>query len=248
MTPGDIHIVSGPQALWLEAARIFVKIGQRAIAKDALFRVALSGGKTPTGLYETLASAAFSEQLNWNLVHCFFGDERGVPPDHPDSNFRMADTKLFQPLALPSEHIYRMKGEMTSPDAAANDYEQQIMNHFQVSYPTIPEFHLILLGMGEDGHTASLFPGSPAIQEMDRYVVPTQAPQGITQRLTLTIPLINHAEAILVMISGATKAAMVNQVLSPNESMAHEAPISMIRPTHGRLIWLLDQDSAKALC
>lgn len=248
MTHGDIHISPGLEALAMEGARIFIQVGQQAIAKDACFRVALSGGKTPQALYEALSLPPAKQHIRWDVVHFFFGDERCVPPDHQESNFRMANHTLFQPLNIPSEQIFRMEGELSDTDTAAVQYEQRIMNHFKASPPSIPRFHLIILGIGEDGHTASIFPQSPALEETHRLVVPSESPKGISQRMTFTLPLINQAEMILVLVSGQTKAPIMGHLFSRTDDTPSDVPAGLIRPVNGRLCWLLDQDSAKALC
>ncbi|MBM4125235.1 MAG: 6-phosphogluconolactonase, partial [Nitrospira sp.] len=161
-----------------EAAELFVWLGREAIKAGGRFCVALSGGSTPRALHGILAGAAFSEQLDWRRVSFFFGDERCVPPDHPESNFAMAEETLFRPLKIAPGQIHRMRGE-ADPDEAARAYEMAVCEQFGVQPPVWPSFDLVLLGLGEDGHTASLFPGTSALEERTRMVVPTQSPKGI---------------------------------------------------------------------
>ena len=248
MTPGDIHISPGLESLAKEGGRIFLQAGRHAIAKDGRFRVALSGGTTPQALYKVLSDVTDTQLINWNAVHFFFGDERCVPPDHQDSNFRMANQHLFQPLQIPPEQIFRMEGEVSDPHVAAVQYEERLMSEFNTIPPSIPRFHLMILGIGKDGHTASLFPHTPQLNETHRLVIPSESPKGIPQRLTVTFPLINQAEVILILVSGQAKASIMGEIFSRGNDVPSEIPASRIRPVDGRMIWLLDQDSAKALC
>src|SRR5207249_5318452 len=161
-----------------EAAELFVWLGEQTMAASGRFRVALSGGTTPKGLYAALAGPDFSTKLAWPRVDFYFGDERCVPPDHPDSNFDMANQTLFRPLKIQPEQIFRMSGEDDRPERAALQYEELLRKEFSVLAPARPSFDLVLLGLGEDGHTASLFPGMQAMNERERLVVATTAPQG----------------------------------------------------------------------
>jgi len=179
-------------------------------------------------------------------VSVFFGDERCVPPAHPDSNFRMANEALIAPLGLPLERVFRMRGE-EEPERAARDYEEALRKEFNAAPPAWPRFDLILLGLGEDGHTASLFPGMPALGERQRLVVPTQAPQGIARRLTFTAPLINHAHTVVFLVSGGGKAPAVRAVLEDRAADSTRFPARLIRPEQGRLIWFLDRAAAAEL-
>ena len=234
-----------------EAAELFVWLGQQAVATGGRFRVALSGGSTPKALYAVLRSAGLTAQLDWAAVEFYFSDERCVPPDHAESNFRLANEGLFQPLRIGPDRVFRMPGEEKDPDRAAAQYEALIRERLAAPPPSWPEFDLILLGMGEDAHTASLFHGTPALEEPKRLVVANVAPQGVKARLTLTPPAINHARTVVFMVGGASKARAVQAVLNePGQDRSlddRRFPAKLIRPVAGRLIWLLDRAAASEL-
>jgi 6-phosphogluconolactonase len=202
--------------------------------------MALSGGSTPRHMHEILAQRP---HVDWSKVHVFWGDERTVPPDHEESNFRMAKESLLERVSVPNDHIHRMAGEK-DPDVAAKEYEQTISQVFGVRPPEIPRFDVILLGMGADGHTASLFPGTDALDERERYVVANHVPQQNTDRLTLTFPVLNAARLVIFMVAGADKADAVQQCLS-GEQAIH--PAARVQPTDGQCRWLLDAEAAARL-
>ena len=229
--PPEIRIVNDTQELTREAADLFLWLGQRAVADTGFFRVALSGG---------------SGQLDWSRVEFYFGDDRCVPHDHGESNFGLANEHLFRPLKIAQDKVFRMEGEAASPDAAAAGYEAALRKQFGVDAPAWPRFDLILLGLGEDGHTASLFPGTSALGEETRLVVTSTSPKGIPTRLTFTAPLINQAKVVVFLVAGSGKASPVRGILEPAGSAVH-FPGGLIRPTAGRLIWILDQAAASEL-
>ena len=247
MAVPEIRIVADSSELAKEAAELFVGFGQQAITSRSCFRVALSGGSTPQALYSVLASPETSGQLDWARVEFFFGDERCVPPDHADSNYRLAHDHLFNPLKISGDRIFRMQGEIDSPNEASHRYEEVLRTRFGTPAPSWPRFHLILLGLGEDGHTASLFPGTPALHEQTRLVVPSTSPKGIAQRLTMTAPLINHAEAVMFMVSGAGKASPLHDILEAPRHADGTLPASLVKPEAGRLLWLLDRAASAQL-
>lgn len=243
----EIRIMTDSQELAYEAAELFVWLGEQAMASNVRFRVALSGGTTPKGLYAALAGPAFSTKLAWPRVDFYFGDERCVPPDHPDSNFCMANETLFRPLTIQPAQVFRMLGEDNRPARAALQYEELLRKRFSASPPAWPRFDLVLLGLGEDGHTASLFPGTQALDEREKLVVATTAPQGVKDRLTLTAPAINSARAIVFLVSGSSKANAVWLALEAPVQNNRRVPARLIRPETGRLIWLLDRTAASEL-
>lgn len=197
----------------------------QAISERGVFRIALSGGNTPRPVYESLARLA----LPWEKWEITFGDERCVPPDSEDSNFRMARHAWFEPAGVPSTSILRMEGE-SAPDAAAEKYEKELLGR------ATPYRHdLILLGMGDDGHTASLFPGTEALQIKDRLVVANFVPKFGTHRITLTYPALNAARHVCFLVSSAGKEAVLQEVLSGNPAY----PSAAVAPADGRLTWLL---------
>jgi 6-phosphogluconolactonase len=242
----DVHIFPDPQELAAKAADFFLKCGEQAIAASNRFLVALSGGDTPKALYSRLTSPISAGRLDWSKVHFLFGDERCVPPSHPDSNFAMANETLFAPLKISSTQIHRMRGE-DPPESAASRYED-ILRRLGTMVPgEWPVLDLILLGMGNDGHTASLFPGTASLNEQTRWVVPSFAPQGTRSRLTLTLGVINHASVILFLITGLNKAHVVQHVLDRQPSNPILYPAELVRPRSGRLLWYLDRAAASRL-
>lgn len=238
----EVVIFEDKEALSREAAHRFIFLANQTIGAGGVFNVALAGGSTPEMLYGLLAALPFREDLDWTQVHLFFGDERAVPADHADSNYRMANATLFTPLALPAANIHRMPADMPDLDAAAQAYEAEIRAHFAPSDPEVlPRFDLILLGMGSDGHTASLFPHKPALQEKTRLVVGTEPGlKPFVPRLTLTFPALDAAAHVLFLVAGADKAATLHRVLNgPAEPEA--LPSQAVAPTAGSLVWLVDQ-------
>ncbi|WP_455388139.1 6-phosphogluconolactonase, partial [Petrachloros mirabilis] len=208
---------------------------------------ALSGGTTPEQLYRTLASPPYASRVDWSRTIFFFSDERCVAPDHADSNFGLVSRTLFAPLAIPPEHIHRMRGEAADPEAAALDYEHQLHIINSSTQNDFPHLDLLLLGLGQDGHTASLFPGTKAVNERQRLVAVGHSPTGITARLTLTLGVINHASVVLFLIMGANKAKIVKRVLEPKTDADRQLPAALVKPRRGRLIWLLDGPAAALL-
>ena len=230
-----------------ETAALVHAVSEEAIAARGRFFLALSGGSTPKVLYQALASLEWKDRFNWSRIFFLFGDERCVPPDHPQSNFAMAQAALFQPLGIPPHHVYRMHGELPDPLAAAQKYEALLRQLTQCVAPDMPRLDLILLGLGEDGHTASLFPGTAALQDSTRAVAVSQAPTGVTSRLTLTLGVINRATVVLFLVTGAGKAQAVRAVLQPQTQAERSLPAARVQPAGNRLIWLLDDPAAAAL-
>ena len=203
------------------------------------FTVALSGGSTPRRLYEVLAAPPFRERVPWGRVHVFWGDERCVPPDHSDSNYRLAREALLDKIPILAENVHRIWGEMP-PDQAAAVYQTKLEAVLGVN----GRLDLILLGMGADGHTASLFPGTEALEERERAVVAVYVERLQAWRVTLTLPVINAARQVLFLVTGAAKAEIVQAVL---EGPKGRFPAQQIRPTAGQLTWLVDVAAASRL-
>lgn len=241
----DIRTVGSDDKLAEEVAEFFIRSAREA--QDHPFRVALSGGSTPRKLYGRLSSPDCATRVEWPHVEFYFSDERCVAPDHPESNFKLARDTLFQPLGIKPSQVFRIEGEAGQPDLAARRYEETIRRQFAIHPPAWPRFDLILLGLGEDGHTASLFPGSPALYEKSRAVVASQAPRGVTNRITFAAPLINQAHMVVFMVAGAQKAPAVHAVLEDDTADANRYPAKLIQPAEGRLIWYLDRAAASAL-
>lgn len=212
----------------------------QALAARGRWAVALAGGGTPRPIYARLAEAGYAQRIDWSGVHIFFGDERCVPPGDPRSNYRMAREALLDHVPLPPENVHRMRGE-DDPALAALAYEQEIRRLFRTA--ALPAFDLICLGMGDNGHTASLFPGTASLREQERLVVPQYVEVMQTWRVTMTAPLINAARHVAFFVEGAGKAEMLRRVLhGPYDPDV--LPAQMIQPTHGQLHWLVDAAAA----
>ncbi len=233
MTP-EIVVLPDPAALAREATDRFVALARSAIAAQGRFTVALSGGSTPRALYEQLVT----QPIEWRHVHIFWGDERCVPPDHPDSNYGMAQRTLLSHIDIPAPNVHRLKGEL-DPAQAAQQYEAEL----RAILGTAPRFDLILLGMGTEGHTASLFPGTPALHEQRRWVVAQYVDKLQANRLTLTPPVINQAANVIFLIAGSDKAVALQSVWHGPHDPDH-LPAQIVMPTTGRVIWLVDQAAA----
>ena len=229
------------------AAEEFTDIGRAAIADTGRFAVVLAGGSTPRRLYERLAGTSFRGQIAWDKVEFFWGDERAVLPEHPDSNYRMANDAILKHLNIAKTRIHRMPAQQPDLDTAARDYQAEIASVFDtVSDGDVPCFDLVLLGMGADGHTASLFPHADALRETERWVVPTRMSQSDSLRLTLTPTIINNARNVLFLVAGADKAETLAQVCNgPYEPK--RLPAQLIRPASGNITWLIDQSAARQL-
>jgi 6-phosphogluconolactonase len=237
-----IEIYHNSTSLQIAAADLFITQAQAAINDHGWFAVALSGGSTPQQLYELLASESISERISWQQVRIFWGDERCVPPDDSQSNQRMARVALLDKVPLPAENIFPILVE-DSPEKAASNYEMQLRSQFDGE---LPRFDLILLGLGPDGHTASLFPGTAAVTEQHHWTSPA-TPQGQTlARVTLTLPVINAAANIIFLVTGETKAAMVHQIIDKPQTQP-PLPAQLVKPTTGTVTWLLDKAAGQQL-
>ena len=239
----DIEVLATPADLFHAAAEEFVRAGTAAIAERGRFAVALSGGSTPKSLYSLLA--AEHRDFDWKRTFLFFGDERHVPPDHPDSNYRMVNESLLSHIFTPGENVFRVKTENPDASAAALDYDNQLRRFFQPKPGQFPRFDLILLGMGPDGHTASLFPGSDGLKEQSRWVIANWVKKFKTYRISFTFPVLNNAAEVMFLASGPDKADMVRQVLEGTNDPPY--PAQQVLPANGRLLWLLDQAAAAHL-
>jgi 6-phosphogluconolactonase len=243
----DIRVAADGREWAHQAAALVHAMSEEAIASHGRCLLALSGGSTPKTMYQTLASREWKARFDWSRIFFLFGDERCVPPDHPQSNFAMAQAALFEPLAIHPDHIYRMKGELPDPLAAAQDYEETLRRLTQCSATDMPRLDVILLGLGDDGHTASLFPGTVALHERTKAVTVGTAPIGVPSRLTLTLGVLNRATVVLFLVSGSGKAPIVRAILEPRSEVDRTFPASMVMPAGGRLVWILDRASAAQL-
>ena len=238
-----VQVFDDAEAVARGAAERFVELGQAAIDARGCFSVGLAGGSTPKRTYELLASEAYREQLNWSKVHIFFGDEPCVPPDHSESNYRMANEALISRVSIPPPNVHRING---LGDAVANAslYEDELRTFFNPA--SWPRFDLVLLGMGDDGHTASLFPGTKALVEPRAWVVANWVEKFGAFRITLTAPAINHAANIAFLVTGATKAERLLEVLR-GALDPEKLPSQLIQPLDGSLFWLVDKAAAGRL-
>jgi 6-phosphogluconolactonase len=232
-----LQIYENPTDLAIAAAKHFVARSKKAVAQRGQFTVALSGGSTPKLLYQLLADPAepFRNQVPWPGIHFFWSDERHVPPDHSDSNYRMAHEALLSHVPISIDHVHRVQSENPNAEEAARAYEETVL---QFVPGTPPRLDLILLGVGTDGHTASLFPDSEVLHETQRYVAAPWVEKLKAYRITMTLPLLNNAAAVLFLVSGAEKAEIVHTILQTKQRY----PAKEVQPTNGELWWLLDRD------
>ena len=237
----NLKVYKDKQELAEAAARDFVEKANAAIDEKGYFAVALAGGSTPEMTYAMLSTEDYAGEVDWGNVHVFFGDERSVPPDDEDSNYRMADEALLSHVSPGSVH--RMKGEL-HPDEAAMQYEEELREFFGTPGHS-PEFDLVQLGIGDDGHTASLFPNTPALDVTDRWVAQNPVPKMETVRITLTLPVLNAAKAVGFLVAGEGKAEALKEVLE-GEVDPHDYPSKLVQPA-GKLNWMVDQGAAKML-
>src|SRR3989442_3274545 len=239
-----LTVCADPAALAETAANLIIDIATEAVRERGRFMLCLAGGETPRATYARLALPAFSERVRWDRTWAFFGDERVVPPDHPESNYRMAHETLLSRVPIPPAQILRMRGEDADAEGAAAAYAAALAEVFGTRRGELPRFDLVLLGLGVDGHTASLFPNSPVLLERFRSVAAVHvAAAKIPQRLTLTFPVLNAAARVLFLVTGAEKAKILQKVLDEPATL----PATMVRPTDGELIWLVDPAAAALL-
>jgi 6-phosphogluconolactonase len=243
MNSDKLHIYFTPAQLAQSAADRIADFAERAISQTGRFILGLAGGTTPRLTYELLTDSRYKRIIDWNSVHIFWGDERCVPPNHPDSNYHMAKTALLDLVDIPATRIHRIQGEI-NPQKAADQYERELRDYFQGRLGIArARFDLLLLGLGADGHTASLFPGTPAIRETQRWTAAQHIDQLNAWRITLTPPAINAAKTIMFLVTGSDKAEAVQKVLTaPYQPDA--IPAQIVRPDDGNVIWMLDNAAA----
>lgn len=239
----QVRIFPSEEEFFRGASEKFCELGEQAIRERGRYTVALSGGSTPRGLHDQLATS-FSKRLPWDKVFFFWGDERHVPPDFPESNFRMAKETLLSKLPIPEQNIFRMRGELPDANEAAAQYQKLLHNFFQPAAGEFPRIDFNLLGMGPDGHTVSLFPGTRGLEECRRWVIGNWVPQKDTWRITLTYPVINNCRVVMFLINGEKKAEMVRTALKdPSANL----PCQGVQPTSGELLWYLDKGAGAGL-
>jgi 6-phosphogluconolactonase len=248
VTADQAELIVSPsmEALMLTAATGIVDAAKREVAQKGTFSLALSGGSTPRMLYELLARPDMAAEMPWDHTQIFWGDERHVGPDDPESNYRMAREALLDKVPIPQANVHRIPAELANAETVAVAYEDELRRAFGLEPGEWPRFDLILLGMGDDGHTASLFPHTQALHETKRLVVANPVPKLQTTRITLALPVINNAERIWFLIAGGTKAGILRQVLEGSAD-PETYPAQLINPVDGELFLLLDATAASEL-
>ena len=239
----NLQVLESEAALAQAAADRFVSASEEAIENRGTFRVALSGGSTPQETYRRLADPGLATKISWRNVHLFWGDERCVPPEHPDSNYRMARKTLIQKVPIPQTNVHRIQGEL-DPDEAAEAYEGELRSIFGGEQR--PRFDLVFLGLGADGHTASLFPGSLALRETEHWAVAVYVEAHHSWRVTLTPPVLNSARQLSFLVAGKSKAERLHEVLE-SEPRPDALPAQIIQPRDGQVTWLIDRAAAANL-
>ena len=243
----EIRILEDGAAIAKRAAQEFVQAAASAVREKGCFNVVLAGGSTPKALYSLLVNdPTLRSQVPWDKIHLFFGDERHVAPDHPDSNFRMATETLISKSPLKPEKVTRIKGEYPDADQAALEYEKALREYFKLKDGEYPRFDLVLAGMGNEGHTLSLFPGTKALHADGRIAVRNWVGKLYAERITLTAPAASNAAQIIFMVTGADKAPALKAVLEgPYEP--EQLPAQLLQPKNGKLLWLVDTAAGSML-
>lgn len=245
MNPNDysnIIVLRDKEAVAEFAVNIWIEISTRSIAEKGTFTAALSGGRTPIAFYQQLAVCP--QPLPWDKTHIFWADERFVPPDDRDSNYRMINEHLLSRIAIPKENIHPILTQGFTIEVSAEKYEDAIRTFFKIGATDIPVFDLIILGIGKDGHTASLFPGTASLQETKRLAIPVIADSSPAERISLSIGVINNAHNICFLVTGSSKAAVIKEIIEDNKRML---PAVQVRPARGTVLFLMDEDSASRL-
>ncbi len=238
----EIYIFNSLEKTGQALAERILKISNDAVAKKGKFTLALSGGRTPRRLYNLLASE-YADKIVWEAVHLFWGDERCVAKDHPDSNYAMADQTLISKIQIPAQNIHRIHTELHPPEKAAESYEEMLREFFNNPEDKVSStFDVILLGVGPDGHTASLFPQSLVLEEKNRWVAAVDAPPSFStrQRITMTFPLMNRSRAAVFLVSGAEKSTVVEMILEKPDRARKIYPAARVKPTE-KLMWFIGE-------
>ncbi len=241
----EVRTLTTPQELFEAGAELVAHLTKESVEERGRFVVALSGGSTPRNLYNLLATNA-RNSLPWDRMYFFWGDERHVSPTDKDSNYRMAKEAMLEKVPVPPANIFRVPAENSNANLAAEEYEKTMRRFFGLADGQVPVFDLILLGLGPDGHTASLFPGTAALQEKDKLVVANWVEKFNTHRITFTLPVINAARCVAFVVSGMDKASALQAVLQ-SDAPGEKYPAKLVHPANGKLIWLVDRAAASAL-
>ena len=242
----EIRIVEDPKELAQVAANEFKRLANDAVESKGSFNVALSGGSTPKAMFDLLSTDPYRATIPWFETHFFWGDERHVSPDDADSNYRMTKEHLLSKIPILLENIHRVKAEDTDAQLVAARYEQHLRKHFNLSQSEIPQFDLVFLGMGDDGHTASLFPGTDVVHDSENLVAAPWVEKFDSHRITFTPRVINNADRIIFLVKGEDKADALVQVLE-GEKNIDLYPAQVINPTHGTVFWLCDRAASSNL-
>jgi 6-phosphogluconolactonase len=237
----SIKVYNLKKDLFLDAAELFFSEAKKAIKAHGKFSVAISGGSTPVPLYELLSSAEYRSRIDWKLIHFFWADERCVPKDHPDSNFRLAYELFLSKQPIPETNLHRIRGELDAT-VAASSYKTELMNFFSKS--PLPAFDLVLLGVGTDGHTASIFPGSNSADINSRTVISVYVKKLDSYRVSLNLPVFDNAGTVAFIVTGKSKAHVLREILEDSNS---DCPAARVNPKTGREIWFVDHDAASLL-
>jgi 6-phosphogluconolactonase len=248
MSQESRQVYPDADALAKAAAVELLRLAQQSVAERGIFTLALAGGSTPRKLYSLLASDPDFRDFPWDKTHLFFGDERHVPPTHIDSNYLMVSGTLLASGLVPATHVHRVRAELLDANATAADYDVELHAFFTrtMRINDFPRFDVILLGMGPDGHTASLFPGSKGLEEKERWVIANWVEKFKSTRITFTFPALNAARTVLLLVASADKAAMLYEVLVTKRDAA-VYPVQQVQPVDGAKVWLLDSAAAARL-
>ena len=252
----QVRVYRDPEELALKAARLFARMADQYVVGCGRFTVALSGGSTPKAMFSVLAGDPFRDTVPWSSIYFFWGDERCVPPDHPDSNYRMTHEALLSKVPVPPENVFRIRAELPDPKEAADEYSARLERFFLAGpgatktgtapLSNIPRFDLVFLGMGPDGHTASLFPHTSALQSGEQIAAANYVEKFNAYRITLTAATINNARNVTFIAAGADKAETLKSVLEgPDQPEVY--PSQLIRPGKGTLLWMVDESAASLL-
>lgn len=252
----QVRVYRDPEELALKAARLFARLADQYVIGCGRFTVALSGGSTPKAMFSVLATEPFLDTVPWTSIYFFWGDERCVPPDHPDSNYRMTSETLLSKVPVPPANVFRIPAELPDPDRAAEEYTATLTQFFLAGpganrtgtapLSNVPRFDLVFLGMGPDGHTASLFPHTAALESAEQIAVANYVEKFKTHRITLTAATINNARNVTFLAAGQDKAETLRSVLEGSHQ-PELYPSQLIRPRNGTLLWLVDEAAARLL-
>lgn len=245
-TKATILVSRSSEQAYTDAAEFILRCAEQAIAKKGAFTIALSGGSTPKRLYELLASSAWRDRIPWGKIQFFWGDERYVPPTDSSSNYRMTNEAMLAKVNVPAECIHRVPTELEPPEAAAEVYEDEVKRVVPPGAGGLPQFDLVLLGLGTNGHVASLFPFQPALHEKSKLVISEYIEEVKMTRISLTFPVINSATDILFLSLGPDKASVLKEVLTGKRD-PERLPAQYVHAEHGKATWLLDPPAAAGL-